>query len=162
ASDAEEAPQPAYGIQPGDRLILAVWCALGVVLGRALLQTFVDLTSEGESGEPLLTHFIEHFLAAASRAWIFVPAVAILPRGGAWPVVALRAAVVAALAMVLLTGWPSSEPRYSPGHDSARGFLGWAALGVAAGVVTLFDRYVTSPRRGIWRIAPPTRYLVTA
>lgn len=161
--DAAAGPAAPEGIvRPGDRLLAGLWIALALVVLRALLQLAVDWMKDGERGSLLFEHFTEHLVEATGRAWLIVPPLILLPRGrSAWSVV-VRELVVAAIAVLLLAGWPDGAPRYTPGVDTRRSVFGWGAIAAAACLVILFDRFATSPRRGFFRWSPPTRFLATA
>jgi arylsulfatase A-like enzyme len=153
-------PETRPAIPPGDRLILALWVAVAVVVGRALLQAAVDASADGEWGATLAEHFLEHVIDATGRAWLIVMPLAVLPaRGGA---VKLRRLVTFGAALVLLAGWPGGELRYTPGFESRRGLQGWAVIVAVAAAVAMFDRYATSPRRAFQRWSPSTRFVLTA
>ncbi len=155
-------PDRRSGITPGDRLIVGVWIAVALVIGRALLQAAVDATADGEGGALLAEHLLEHVVDATSRAWLIVPPLALLPCGRGRLLGALRSFVAFALSFALLAGWPVGELRYRPGLDSARGFQGWAAIVLAAAATAWFDRFATSPLHPIARWSPAMRSLLTA
>jgi len=165
----DPAPDPAVApasdpplVTLGDRLILALWIAVLLALARALLQSVVDATADAEHGLLLAEHFVEHVVEATGRTWWMVPALAILPRAQRLSFALLRATLVALACGAFLVGWPDGEARYTPGLDSVRGFQGWVAALLAALLLATLDRYVTSPRRAIFRLAPATRFVATA
>jgi hypothetical protein len=161
-SEVERAAAVEVVVRPGDRFLAALWIALALVVLRSLLQLAVDWMKDGESGALLFEHFTEHLVEATGRAWLIVPPLILVPRTrDAW-VVALRELVAAAIAVLLLAGWPDGAPRYTPGVDTLRSLLGWGAIALGAVFVVLFDRFATSPRRGFFRWSPPTRFLVTS
>ncbi|MBL8841957.1 MAG: sulfatase [Planctomycetes bacterium] len=146
----------------GDRLIVAFGVTFGVALARALLQAVVDATADEESGRLLAEHFVEHVVEATGTAWWMVLPLAILPRGKSLRFAALRGLLVAVASFATLVGWPDGEPRYTPGVDSARGYQGWAAIGLASLLLAGLDRYSLSPQRALFRLQPATRFLASA
>jgi arylsulfatase A-like enzyme len=149
-------------VRPGDRLLSGLWIALALVVMRALLQLAVDALKDGERGQLLLEHFTEHLVEATGRAWLIVPPLTLLPRTRSAWTAALRELVAAGIAVALLAGWPDGVARYTPGIDTTRSLLGWAAIAVSAAFVVVLDRFATSPRRGFFRWSPPTRFMATA